>query len=204
MQLSSYANGDGTSIKVSVPELAKALGWSPSTIKRRLRELYFLGLMTNGAIDGYYHTRVRAIDIQKVINPTEGTGSDSQGNRVRFAAKSPTGTGSDRQGTGSDRQGTGSDRHTCQRLPSYIPSKKTATPPDKSVVGLGLGVGDESTRLISQESTATPKGNPSPMPDSTRQFYVKGVGLTEGTSYQDAENRVREKREAYLMRKGGE
>jgi len=42
------------------------------------------------------------------------------------------------------------------------------------------------------------------MPDSTRQFYVKGVGLTEGTSYQDAENRVREKREAYLMRKGGE
>jgi len=37
----------------------------------------------------------------------------------------------------------------------------------------------------------------------TRMFSVKGVGLVEATSYQEAEQKVREQRESYLAKKGG-
>jgi hypothetical protein len=38
---------------------------------------------------------------------------------------------------------------------------------------------------------------------ATKLFNIKGVGLVAGTSYEDAEKKVKEKRESYLAKKGG-
>ena len=58
---------------------------------------------------------------------------------------------------------------------------------------------------IRTASTDTANGNASkPICTVTKMFHVKGVGLVEGTSYQDAEQKVKSQREAYLAKKGGE
>jgi hypothetical protein len=46
--MSSWANGDGTGITVSVPTLAAAQGCSHRTIKYRLKELRDLGFLEGG------------------------------------------------------------------------------------------------------------------------------------------------------------
>src|ERR1035437_362727 len=66
--LSSYAHGDGTAIKVSVPTISAAMGWSKRTTQRRLKELRTLGVLSDGDIDGIFHTRVRTIDIGMVTD----------------------------------------------------------------------------------------------------------------------------------------
>jgi hypothetical protein len=87
-------------------------------------------------------------------------------------------------------------------IPSPKPSLLTDADSENSVkIGFeDFGVGVES---VLPDTTDPAKGRPSPPSPALRQFYIKGVGLTEGTSYQDAESRVREKREQYLIKKGG-
>jgi hypothetical protein len=66
MQLATYADGDGSSIKPSVNTLARDLGWSGRTVNRRLRDLKTLGYVADKGTDEYHLTKIRAIDIASV------------------------------------------------------------------------------------------------------------------------------------------
>ncbi len=65
--LATYANGDGTSIKPSLKTAATALGWSRRTVTYLIKDLITLGLLEDGALDGFLKTRIRAINIEKVL-----------------------------------------------------------------------------------------------------------------------------------------
>ena len=285
MLISSWANGDGTSIKVSVPELARAQGCSPRTIKYRLKELRTLGFLHDGEIDGYFHTRVRAIDIGRVQDSPETPVQDS---KTRVQDSPEKGAGFEEKGAGLTGKGAGLTIQSA--LPSYdrpktvpltvAPSEKSGgsflsvvsgsdskshdnqdqTHPERKPTidseyanSTALGKIQKASAMIAVEMRRDPipcsvegcletidhsngdqmdagrcylhlySGNPvNPTtkddkpnaltktlvkpPDAirgeVRMYHVKGVGRVAGTSYEDAERKVRAQRDAYLERKG--
>ena len=66
-QMSTYANGDGSSIKVSAETIGKALGISRWTVQRRLADLKALGFLKDGERDTIFKTKNRTIDIAAVV-----------------------------------------------------------------------------------------------------------------------------------------
>jgi hypothetical protein len=62
MLLATYADPDGTNIKVGTDKLAGRLGWAPNTLFDRLDDLTELGLHIKPGGYSEYGTRLRLID----------------------------------------------------------------------------------------------------------------------------------------------
>ncbi len=86
MQLATYANGDGSSIRVSVERVANELGISRSTAFYRLADLRGLGFLLDGDVDPKYRTIIRSIDVAKVtaipVHPVQNSETPSRIARV--------------------------------------------------------------------------------------------------------------------------
>lgn len=171
--ISSWANGDGTSIKVSVPELAKAQGCSTRTIKYRLKELKILGFLKDGEIDGFFHTRVRAIDIQQVTDSQELA-------ERRVQDSSEKGAGFTEKGAGLHGKGAGlTDLSTVTvNIPSPQPSLLTEGTPEISGVCLEPVETVEKSGLTDQ---ALSNGNRNPVSShvSKTSIVIEAPALLE-------------------------
>jgi len=143
VQLATYASGDGTDVKPSIQTLADALGCNRRTIARRIIELRTLGFLEDGGLDGQFKTRIRSINVDKVITPvtdsTETPVTDSpitcdrfEGN-LRQIHESPV---TDRRSPVTDRRPNEGNRHIDRQ---FQPSSSTVIvdrePPEDFVVG---------------------------------------------------------------------
>jgi hypothetical protein len=67
--LATYANGDGTSIHVSIDRLLRELGWKERTLYRRLDDLESLGVLSRHGLTKKHGTVIRHLDFSKLKTP---------------------------------------------------------------------------------------------------------------------------------------
>lgn len=79
LQLASYADGDGTRIRLGIQRLCTELGWTKRTLYRRMEDLRNLGLLAEKECLTQEHgTAVRKLDVSKLILPAGVPDTDSQ------------------------------------------------------------------------------------------------------------------------------
>jgi hypothetical protein len=76
--LATYANPDGTSVRVGATRIGKELGMGRSTVFRLLTDLQRLGFLSNGDIHGQTRTRIRSLSIPKISPVTDSRGHQSR------------------------------------------------------------------------------------------------------------------------------
>jgi hypothetical protein len=67
LRLATYANADGSSIKVGRDELAGQMDLSIRAVADLLKNLEILGFLENGDIDPFYNTRIRRLNVTAIL-----------------------------------------------------------------------------------------------------------------------------------------
>jgi len=83
LQLATYADGDGSSIRVGLKRLYAELGWPPRTVDRRLAELELVGpgLLSRVGLTQERGVAIRRLDVSVLKMPA----ADSPDSTTRFA-----------------------------------------------------------------------------------------------------------------------
>jgi len=89
-QLARYANADGTQAFPSIKTLMKPTGYGRSTIFRVLKDLKTLGFLQDGAIHDFRKTRVRTLDVQRMIQAPVQDSSPSNLTPVQDSPSDPS------------------------------------------------------------------------------------------------------------------
>ena len=137
MQLASYADGDGSSIRVSLKRLYAELGWTTRTVDRRLAELEQVGpgLLSRVGLTQERGVAIRRLDVSVLKMPGAGS-PNSTPDSPDSIADSPDRTNQVRQIEQPIRQIARPDSPSIGgERPTTRPAAETATTTDRAAGG---------------------------------------------------------------------